>query len=68
LNFFVPKSRYADEKENLSLPNTMVSATQDTATEKCVLRNNSGHASPGEMLAILGPSGAGKTSLLNLLA
>jgi ABC-type multidrug transport system ATPase subunit/ABC-type multidrug transport system permease subunit len=36
--------------------------------KKTILNNLSGHISPGEVLAIMGPSGAGKTSLLNILA
>jgi len=35
---------------------------------KVILHPMSGHVSPGECLAIMGPSGAGKTSLLNILA
>ena len=33
-----------------------------------ILENVSGEAMPGRVLAIVGPSGAGKTSLLNALA
>eukprot|EP01083_Nonionella_stella_P137588 418653_1 len=33
-----------------------------------ILNNISGHAKPGQFLAIIGASGAGKTSLLNILA
>ena len=35
---------------------------------KEILRGVSGHFRPGKLTAILGPSGAGKTSLLNILA
>jgi ABC-type multidrug transport system ATPase subunit len=35
---------------------------------KTILYPMSGHVSPGSVLAIMGPSGAGKTSLLNILA
>ena len=35
---------------------------------KRILTDISGTAQPGELLAIMGPSGAGKTSLLNALA
>ncbi|KAH9857541.1 hypothetical protein C2E23DRAFT_804715 [Lenzites betulinus] len=43
-------------------------ATKDTETQKAVLDNVSGHVTPGEVMAILGPSGAGKTTLIEILA
>jgi len=36
--------------------------------EKQILKDLSGAAEPGELLAIMGPSGGGKTSLLNALS
>jgi ABC-type multidrug transport system ATPase subunit/ABC-type multidrug transport system permease subunit len=36
--------------------------------QRTILFPMSGHVSPGSVLAIMGPSGAGKTSLLNILA
>lgn len=36
--------------------------------KKDVLKNCTGEARPGRLMAIMGPSGAGKTSLLNALA
>jgi ATP-binding cassette subfamily G (WHITE) protein 2 (SNQ2) len=35
---------------------------------KAILDNVSGFCKPGQMLAIMGPSGAGKTTMLSLLA
>eukprot|EP01047_Picozoa_sp_COSAG01_P051709 COSAG01_NODE_5364_length_4308_cov_3.542647_3_plen_546_part_00 len=40
----------------------------DAGELKHILTDVSGRAEPGELLAIMGPSGAGKTSLLNALA
>ena len=45
-----------------------VKTRKKTTTVKKVLENVSGEAMPGRVLAIVGPSGAGKTSLLNALA
>lgn len=41
---------------------------KDVVTEKTVLDNVSGRVVPGEIMAILGPSGAGKTTLIEILA
>ena len=45
-----------------------VTTTRKKKTTNKVLENVSGEAMPGRVLAIVGPSGAGKTSLLNALA
>ena len=37
-------------------------------TEKIILNNSNGVFGKGELIAIMGPSGAGKTSLLEILA
>uniref|UniRef100_A0A1D1YL65 ABC transporter G family member 22 n=1 Tax=Anthurium amnicola TaxID=1678845 RepID=A0A1D1YL65_9ARAE len=39
-----------------------------TTTEKEILNGITGSVSPGEVLALMGPSGGGKTTLLNLLS
>ena len=40
---------------------------QEDDSMKQILHDNSGYAKPREMLAIMGASGSGKTSLLNIL-
>ncbi|KAA8531745.1 hypothetical protein F0562_006538 [Nyssa sinensis] len=37
-------------------------------TEKCIVQGITGSVHPGEVLALMGPSGGGKTTLLNLLS
>jgi ABC-type multidrug transport system ATPase subunit len=38
------------------------------AKDKAILNNCEGYCQAGQMLAIMGPSGAGKTSLLSILS
>ncbi|XP_056683677.1 ABC transporter G family member 22 isoform X2 [Spinacia oleracea] len=42
--------------------------TMNSEGEKYILHGVSGSATPGELLAMIGPSGGGKTTLLNLLS
>ena len=46
----------------------LLSVRKKKKTGVQILENVSGEAMPGRVLAIVGPSGAGKTSLLNALA
>ncbi len=46
----------------------LLSVRKKKKTVVQILENVSGEAMPGRVLAIVGPSGAGKTSLLNALA
>jgi ABC-type multidrug transport system fused ATPase/permease subunit len=41
--------------------------SSDAAANQSVLRNISLHAEPGEMIALVGPTGAGKSTVVNLL-
>lgn len=66
LSFTVPVK---SKKTKNSEPHTLDSDQhQPRSKEKVILKDISGHVKAGTMLAVMGSSGAGKTSLLNLLA
>ena len=54
------------------LPSTLLSPVPvgkgKGRTTKTILSDLSGHVLPGSLLAVMGPTGSGKTSLLNALA
>lgn len=56
-----------DRKMNLRWSNVNLVITEDKKKKK-ILKNVYGHAKSGRLTAVLGPKGAGKTSLLNVLA
>ena len=45
-----------------------IAVSQEYANMKQIIHNNAGYARPCEMVAVMGASGSGKTSLLNVLA
>ena len=58
----------ANVQMGLRWDNVSFSVPDGDGGTKHILSDISGSANPGELLAIMGPSGAGKTSLLNALA
>ncbi|KAI0561378.1 hypothetical protein FGB62_85g11 [Gracilaria domingensis] len=66
LTFTVPVKLAKTPKSEI--PTHLDDNDQFSAREKVILRSISGEARAGTMLAVMGSSGAGKTSLLNLLA
>ena len=59
--------RHKLEVNEFRFTNIYYSAVDSRGTRKTILNNISGKCRSGEVMAILGPSGAGKTSLLNVL-
>lgn len=51
-----------------SLTYTVPVGKRRKRVQKVVLETISGHVAPGQLLAVMGPTGSGKTSLLNALA
>jgi len=56
------------EWENLEYSTFVKDPRLKQFVRKDILRNVTGHGSSGELLAIMGPTGCGKTSLMNILA
>jgi ABC-type branched-subunit amino acid transport system ATPase component len=51
-----------------SIAGSFTNGASAASTKKNVLHDCSGYAAPGEVLCCMGPSGAGKTSLMNVLS
>ncbi|BDA42587.1 Protein white [Coccomyxa sp. Obi] len=56
------------QQVNLQFTDVRCSITNKKGLKKTILNDITGTAKPGRLLAIMGPSGGGKTSLLNALA
>jgi ABC-type multidrug transport system ATPase subunit len=59
---------WKDINYNMMVKNPKSTPINTIYDDKQILRSQSGFARSGEMLAIMGPTGCGKTSLLNILA
>jgi ATP-binding cassette, subfamily B, bacterial len=57
----------ADAAKLQTNPPPHVGGHNESTSERHVLHNISLHAAPGEMIALVGPTGAGKSTLVNLL-
>ncbi len=55
------------ERQRTAAVQDAIAATGNEPEVRYVLRNISLHAAPGEMIALVGPTGAGKSTLVNLL-
>ena len=51
-----------------TVPDTVQSKLQKTVIKKLILNNLSGYFTHGRLTGIMGPSGAGKTSLIEILS
>ncbi|KAI5120150.1 hypothetical protein M0805_003637 [Coniferiporia weirii] len=58
----------ANSRSFLARRTTKANSANGYTDEKTILDCVSGHVAPGQMMAILGPSGAGKTTLVEILA
>lgn len=67
----IPRISLSWDKINLFVrvkDNSQSSFLNAVYAKKQILKNVSGNAVSGELLAIMGPTGCGKTSLMNILA
>ncbi len=67
----IPRISLTWDKINLCVrvkDNSQSSFLQAAYAKNQILKNVSGNAVSGELLAIMGPTGCGKTSLMNILA
>ena len=62
------QSKVRLEWKNLTYKVVLKDAITKKYKEKTILNNVSGSAESGQLLAIMGPTGCGKTSLMNILA
>ena len=62
------KTMTAKQKVQVTFANITYDVLDKHSKPKRILSGITGHASPGEVLAIMGSSGAGKTTLLNSLS
>ncbi|CAB3403922.1 unnamed protein product [Caenorhabditis bovis] len=62
------KSSQKSGNKRIAWSNIVATVPQKGGGRKEVIRNVSGIAEPGEVLALMGGSGAGKTTLMNILA
>eukprot|EP00051_Salpingoeca_urceolata_P021538 m.339302 g.339302 ORF g.339302 m.339302 type:complete len:604 (+) comp19816_c0_seq22:128-1939(+) len=59
---------FAKQAQSLSWHDVSQVITMNSSTQKTILTSCAGKVSPGELSCIMGPSGSGKSSLLNALA